>query len=123
MSFTLIERVEQLAPFTELNYIGRRIRDRESNGEYFTYASVVRNDPNFDSFEWYCSGTKWLRGGIIGAVVGNVIARHFGIETLDVTLLGAWAGGFADNVQFGLRVEYIAQTYLNKAKKAVGLMD
>lgn len=115
MGFTLVERIEQIFPHTELNFVERRIRATEDSGKTFTYASVVRKDPSFNSFENFSLIIKYLRGGLIGAAIGNIAARYFGVDVFDFTLISAYLGTQADAIQYGLKIDAMAKEYASKA--------
>ncbi|MEK6968218.1 MAG: hypothetical protein AABX51_06310, partial [Nanoarchaeota archaeon] len=113
--FSLVERIEQFFPHTELNFIKRRAKSAEDSGETFTYASVVRKDPSYDWFENTSLLTKYVRGGLLGAVIGNIAARYFGMDIFDLTLVSGYLGTQADAIQYALKIDALAKEYLKKA--------
>src|SRR3989344_1304605 len=117
MPFTLGEYVEQLWYTTELNYIGRRLKQEEGRGLNFTYRGVVRAEPDYDNFERYSLGVKIARGGIIGGLIGVVINYYLGSDSIGTILGLSVVGSFIDVHQWGVRIEFLAHRYLNKLKE------
>ena len=103
MPVTLTDILSQATPFTELDWMERRLAESKQKAEGYSTREPEK-DPPYIGFFLFSVLIKPVRGALAGAVAGGIVANYLLGGDAEV---GAVAGGFmgcvADSIQYIVR--------------------